>query len=112
MALQIGLHPRAMRDLVVIGIEHQERIDKIALAFGLGADRLPLLDGVEAQREIGRGRRVMRVVEQAQRDAPIRDPAFRIGLEDLLEYLFGLAVPERMLVSHAAIEPSLRGLVA
>ena len=64
------------------------------------------------EREIGGGRRVMRIVEQAQRDAPIRDPAFGIGLERLLEYLFGFPVPERMLVAHAAVEPPLRRLVA
>ena len=101
-----------MRDLVVIGIEHRQRVDEIALAFGLGADRLRLLDGGKPEREIGGGRRVMRVVEQAQRDAPIRDAAFGIGLERLLEDLLGFAVPERMLVAHGAVEAPLRGLVA
>ena len=54
----------------------------------------------------------MWVVEQAQRDAPIRDSAFGIGLDRLLENLLQFAVPERMLVAHAAVEPPLRGLVA
>ena len=110
--LQIRLHPRAMGDLVVIGIEHQQRIDEIALAVGLGADRLRLLNGGQTERQIGCRRRGVRVVEQAERDAPIRDPAFRIGLERLLEYLLGFAIPERMLVSHGPVEPPLRRLVA
>ena len=54
----------------------------------------------------------MRIVEQAQRDAPIRDAAIGIGLERLLENLLGFAVPERMLVAHGPVEASLRGLVA
>ena len=54
----------------------------------------------------------MRIVEQAQRDPPIGNPASRIGLEDILENLLGSLVPERVLVSHATIKPPLRRLVA
>ena len=51
-------------------------------------------------------------MSRLRRDAPVGDPAFRIGLEHILEYLLGLPIPERMLVAHAAIEPPLRRLVA
>src|SRR6476469_9774370 len=101
-----------MRDLVVIGVVDRQRVDEIALTFGLSADRLRLLDGGKAERKIGGGRWVMWIVKQAQRDAPVRDAAFGIGLECLLEDLLGFAVPERMLVAHGAVEASLRGLVA
>ena len=101
-----------MGNLVVIGVHDGKGIDVIALALRLGADRLALLNGGKAERKVRCRRRSMRVVEQAQRDAPIGDPAFGIGLEDILEYLLGRLVPERMLVAHAAIEASLRRLVA
>jgi hypothetical protein len=54
----------------------------------------------------------MRIEEQAQRDSPIGDPAFRIGLEDIVKNLLGRLIPERVLVSHGTIEASLRRLVA
>jgi len=53
-----------------------------------------------------------RVEQQAHRDAPIGDGTLRIGLERLLENLLRGAIPERVLVAHAAIEPPLSDLVA
>ena len=110
--LEIGLDTLSMRNLVVVGVEDHQRIDVIALALGARVDRLSLLQRSEAERQIGRRRRSMRVVEQAQRDPPIGDRASRIGFEDILENLFGGLVPERVLVSHATIKPPLRRLVA
>ena len=98
--LQISLHARPMRGLVVIGIEHGESIDEIALALRLGTDGLPLLDGSEALREIARGRRCVRIVEQTQSDPPVGDGAVGVGFEDLLEQFLRFPIPERMLVSH------------
>src|SRR5215204_3030601 len=54
----------------------------------------------------------MRVVEEAQSNAPIGDGAGGVGLEGFLEDLPRRAVPERVLIAHAAIEPPLRDLVA
>jgi hypothetical protein len=48
--LEIGLHAGAMIDLVVVGVEHHERVDVVALALGLGAERLALLDRRERER--------------------------------------------------------------
>ena len=73
---------------------------------------LRLLDRRQPERQVGDRRWRVRIVEQAERDAPIGDPAFRVGLQHLLEQLLRLPVPERMLVAHGAIETSLRNLVA
>jgi len=40
------------------------------------------------------GRRRVRIVEEAQRNAPIGDAAIRVGLEHLLEEFPRLAIPE------------------
>src|SRR5262249_5071265 len=110
--LEIGLDPRAMGNFVIIRIEHQERIDEIALTLRLGTHGLGLLDRRKTEGKISRRRRIMRIVEHAQRNAPISDPAFWIGLEHFLENLLGFPIPERMLVSHATVKPPLRRLVA
>ena len=36
----------------------------------------------------------------------------RVGLEHLLENFLRVTVPERVLIAHGAVEPSLRDLVA
>ncbi len=101
-----------MAELVVVGVHQQQRVDVVALALGLGAHRLGLLDRGEAGREVGRRDRVMRIVEQRERDAPLRHGAGRIGLQRLLEDLLRVEVPERVLIAHGAIEAALRHLVA
>ena len=53
----------------------------------------------------------MRIVEIGEGDAPIGHAAGGVGLGDLLEHLFRLRVPERVLVAHAAVEAALRDLV-
>ena len=75
----------------------------IALAFSIAArpsGRLPT------------GGRRVRIVEKAQRNAPIGDAAVRVGLEYLLEQFLRLTIPERMLVTHGAIKAPLRNLIA
>jgi len=101
-----------MIDLVEVGVERGHRADEIALALRLRADRLALLDRREAERKVADGRRRVRIVEKAQRNAPIGHAAIRIGLEHLLEEFLRLAIPERMLVSHGAIKAPLCNLVA
>ena len=39
--LGVGLHARAVIDLVVVGIHGAERVEVVALALGLGADAFP-----------------------------------------------------------------------
>src|SRR5437667_8903148 len=105
--LEVGEHAGAMVDFVEVGIEGGHRIDEIALALRLRADRLALLDRREAERKVADGRRRVRIVEKAQRNAPIGHAAIRIGLEHLLEEFLRLAIPERMLVSHGALKAPL-----
>ena len=54
----------------------------------------------------------MRIEEKAERDSPIGDGALGVGRKRLLENLFGLAIPEGMLVAHGTVEAPLRHLVA
>src|SRR5262245_33855894 len=109
---EIRKYAGAMIDFVVIGIEGGHRIDEIALALRLGADRLALLDRRKPKREVPHWRRGVRVIEKAQRDPPIGNAAVGIRLEYLLEQLLRLSIPERMLVAHGSIEAALRHLVA
>ena len=109
---EIGQHARAMIDLVVVGVENQQCVDVVALALRASAERLALLQRSKAEREIFGWRWSMRIVEQAERDAPIGDGALGIGLQRLLEDFLRLAIPERVLIAHRAIEPPLRDLVA
>ncbi len=83
-----------MPDFVVIDIHDGEGIDVVALALGLGADRLGFLDGRETERKVGRRYRAVRIVEQRERNAPMGDGAVSIGFQRLLEHLLGLPVPE------------------
>ena len=109
---EIGQHAAAMIDLVEVGVERRHRVDEVALTLRLRTDCLAFLDRRQPERQVGDRRRRVRIVEQAERDAPIGDPAFRVGLQHLLEQLLRLAIPERMLVAHGAVEPPLRNLVA
>ena len=110
--LEIGLHAAAMIELVIVGIERAERVDKLPFARRLCADGFGLLNGREPFRQIGGGRDAERIEQQAHADAPVGDGAVRIGLEHVLEDILRRAVPERMLIAHAAIEPALRHLIA
>ena len=80
----------------------------VALALGLGADALSLGDRGGALGEIFRGRRDVGIPEQAERNAPIGDAAFGIGLQHVLECVLRRAVPERVLIQHSAVEKLLR----
>src|SRR5262249_38434731 len=101
-----------MGSLVVVGIEDAKSIDKIALALRVGSYRLGFLDCGEPERKVRRRRWVMRIVEIAERNAPVGNAALRVGFDDLFEYAPGFAVPEGMLVAHGAVEPSLRDFIA
>jgi hypothetical protein len=110
--IDIGLNAPGMRNLIVIGIEGEERIDIVALALAFGADAFALLKGGQPEHQVILGRGEMRIQQKAERNAPIRDGAVGIGLQRLLEYLFRRPVPERMLVAHAPVEAPLRQLIA
>jgi hypothetical protein len=109
---QVGLHALAEWNSIVILVHGEQGIDVVTLALRLGAERATLFQCSEPRREILRRRLNVRIVEKAERDAPIRHSACRIGRKHLLEKLLGLAVPERMLVAHGAIEAPLRDLAA
>jgi hypothetical protein len=101
-----------MTELVIVGVHQHQRVDVVALALGHGAHCLGLLNGRKAGREVGLRDRIMGIVEQGQRDAPLRDGAGRIGFQRLLEDLLGGPVPVRVLIAHGPIEAALRHLVA
>jgi hypothetical protein len=110
--LEISLHACAVIELVVVGVERAERGDEFVFARRLRTDGLGLLNGREALGQIAGGRHAERIEQQALPDTPIGDGAFGVGLEHFLENLFGGAVPERVLVAHAAIKATLRDLIA
>jgi hypothetical protein len=83
--LEIGEDAGAMVDFVIIRIERRQRIDEVALAWSLRADRLGLLDCRNAKWQVFDGRRRMWIVEEAQRNTPIGDAAVPVGLEYFLE---------------------------
>jgi len=81
-------------DLVVVGIEGEKRIDVVAFALGLGAERLALLQRGQPERKALGRRWGVRVVKQAERDAPIGDGASGVGVQRLLENRLRLPIPE------------------
>jgi hypothetical protein len=106
--LEVGQHAGAMVDLVVVGVHRVERFDIVALARRLRAQGFALCKRGSALREVFDGRGDVRIVEQAQRDAPIGNGALRIGLERVLEGFLRSPVPERVLVQHRLVEMLLR----
>jgi hypothetical protein len=102
--LEIGEHTRAMIDLVVVGIHRAQRVEIVALPLRPGVDGLGFFEcGCAFCEILGRGCDV-RIVQQAQRDTPIGDGAFRIGFQRVFERLLRSAVPERVLIEHGLIE--------
>ncbi len=97
-----------MINLVVVGVHGAERREIVTLALGLGADGLSFRECGGTFGKVLRGRRGVGVPEQAERNAPIGDRALGISLQHLLESLLRSAVPEGMLVEHAAVEQLLR----
>ena len=63
--LEIIQHAGAMIDLVVIGIHCGERFDVVALALGLGADRLAFRERGSTLREVLGGRGNVWIPQQA-----------------------------------------------
>ena len=111
-SLEVGLHARAVIDLVMVGVEHQQGIDVITFALRASSKCLGLLQRGKPERQILRRWRCMGVIEQAEGDTPIGDRALGVRLEHVLEDFLRLAIPERMLITHRTIEPPLRGLIA
>ena len=50
----------------------------------------------------------MRIEQQAQRNVPMGDTAFGVGLQRILEDLLRCAIPKRVLIKHCLIEELLR----
>ena len=106
--LEVGQNAGAMVDLVVVGVHSAKRIDIIALALGLGVRAFALCKSGSSLREVFSGWGDVRIVQQAQSNAPIGDGAFRIGLQGVLKGLLRSPVPERVLIQHRLIELLLR----
>ena len=69
-------------------------------------------DGRQARRKVRTRDRVVRIVHQRQRDAPMGHAACRVGLDGLFKDFLGVEVPVRVLIAHRTIEPALGHLVA
>src|SRR5215468_2389869 len=69
--LGIGLYARAVVDLVVIHVHDPERVQVVAFTLGLGPHILSLSKRRGTLGEIFRGRRYVRIPEEAQRNSPI-----------------------------------------
>jgi hypothetical protein len=106
--LGIGLGAGEMPELVVVDINHRERIDIVAFALRLGTYLLSLGDRRCTFGKIFRGRRYMGIPKQTQRNTPVGHAARRISLQDCLEFVLRRAVPERMLIKHSTVEQLLR----
>ncbi|MGY3456123.1 hypothetical protein ACVWW5_001573 [Bradyrhizobium sp. LM3.4] len=105
-------HPLGVRDVVVIGIHHHQRIDVIAFALGRGSDLLGLHDRGEARRQVRLWNRIVRIVHVGERNAPIGHAACRVSLDGIPEDLLGVEIPVGMLIAHPAIEAALGHIVA
>ena len=110
--LRIAQGTGALIERLEIGVEDADRPNQILFACGAGAQLRGFLDSRSPFEQVLGRRGIERVGQQALRDAPIGDCAFAIGAERLLEAGLRFAIPERMLVSHAAIEVGLRRRVA
>ena len=78
--LCVSQKARAVVYLLVIGVHDPKRIQIVTLTLGLGTDALALLNCGEPERKIGRGRWSVRVVKQAERNTPLGDATFGVGL--------------------------------
>jgi len=110
--LEIGRDAGAMVDLIVVGVEHRERVDQIPLTLALCPNGFALLERGKTLGEVFRRREGERVVEQAQSDAPIGDGASGIRLQGVFEGLPRRPVPERVLIFHRLVEQFLGGRIA
>ena len=111
-SFQIVLHARAMIDRVVVGLHCGNSIDIISLALRFCTQGLTFFDSPKTERKVFLRRPRMRIVQVTKRDAPISYRTVRICLEHIVERPLSRAIPERMLIEHAAVEQFLRGRVA
>src|SRR5262249_46485760 len=102
--LKVVLDACPMIDLVIVYVHGSNRIDVVALALRLGPQSLALLHGLEAEWQIAWRWGRVRIVKVAESNAPIGDGTFGIRFENLFERAFRCAVPERVLIEHAAVE--------
>jgi hypothetical protein len=61
--LEVGLNARPMGGLVVVDIHDRQSVDEVALALRLGARGFRRLNSGKAERQVGRRRRIVRIVE-------------------------------------------------
>jgi hypothetical protein len=106
--LGVGQQAGAVIDLFVIGVHGAQCREVVALALRLGADAFRFLQRSSTLGEVLHRRHAMGIPQQAERDAPIGDGALGIGLQHILEGFLRGAIPERVLIEHAAVEQLLR----
>jgi hypothetical protein len=96
-------------DLVVVFVVKLDRREPVALALGLGADRLTLFHRFPSVLQDRSGKRQdQRVGTVADRDAPVGDCALRIGGSGVGEGLDAVRIDERVHHREAAVEFLLR----
>jgi hypothetical protein len=96
-------------DPVVVLVIELDRREPVALPFCLGADRLALLDRLQAVFQHGGGKwQDQRVGAVADRNAPVGDGALRIGRGRFGECPDAVGIDERMHERDAAIDFLLR----
>src|SRR5262245_57887607 len=83
--LGVGHDAGAVVDALIVGIHDPERRQVIALALGLGADAPCFGQRRRTLGQILRRRGNVGIEQKAERDTPIGDGAFGIGLQGLLE---------------------------
>ncbi len=103
----VGGCARAVIELVVIGVEGRQRVEIVAFARRLRAQRQRLRDGVASFLQVGRRRRRPNLVPDAHGDTPIRHGAIGFGLGDRGKFLQRLPVPERVQGRERGIEARL-----
>jgi hypothetical protein len=107
--LGVGGGPRAVVELVGVLEEEVGGRDVVTLAIRPGPGRLRLVHGLHPALEGGGGRGRPDLRPLAERHAPVRHAAARIGLGDGREGLRRLEIPERMQERDRALEGLLHG---
>ncbi len=105
----VGQPALRLINLVVVFVVKLDRREPVALAFGLGADRLALLHRLQSVLQSRCCQRQDQWVGTvADRDAPVGDGTLRIGGSGLGEGLDAVRIEERMHHRKATVEFLLR----
>ena len=102
-------HAGCLRPLGEAFVKRRDRLDIVAFALRLGADRAPALDGSNgALGVLGRWPERERIADQDRRDPPRGDGAGRVAVERFAECFFAGRKGEGMEKRDTALETLLR----